>query len=59
MTNFRNSLIDRMVRLYGLESPIVIDFCQMCERWENNDWNNKCLAVLVASHEADPVAIGE
>lgn len=59
MTNFRNSLIDRMVRLYGLESPIVIDFCQMCERWEDNDWNNKCLAVLVASHEDDPVMIGE
>lgn len=58
MTNFRNSLIDRMVSLYGLENPIVVDFCQMCERLDNNDWNDKCLAIVVACHE-DETAIGE
>ena len=55
MTNFRESLIDRMCRIYGLENPIVIQFAQMCEAWADNDWNNKSLAILVASHEADPV----
>ncbi len=59
MTNFRNSLIDRMIRVYGLENPIVIDFCRNCEIWPVNDWNDKCLAIVVASHEADPVVIGE
>ena len=55
MTNFRENLIDRMIRIYGYENPIVIEFCRMCESWEVNDWNNKCLAVLVDSHEAYPV----
>lgn len=59
MTNFRNSLIDRMVRVYGLESPVVIVFAKWCEEWEENEWNNKCLAALVASNEDDPVVIGE
>ena len=55
MTNFRENLIDRMIRIYGFENPIVIEFCRMCEAWEENDWNNKCLAVLVASHEESPI----
>ena len=59
MTKFRESLIDRMCRIYGLENPIVIDFCRLCEAWENNTWNDKCLAVLVESHEAEPVIFEE
>ena len=59
MTKFRESLVNRMSRIYGYENKIVIDFCHLCEAWENNDWNNKCLAVLVESHEADPVIFEE
>jgi len=59
MTKFRESLIDRMVRVYGYEHPIVIDFAKMCEAWSVNNWNDKCLSILVASHEADPVGFGE
>lgn len=55
MTKFRESLIDRMIRIYGYEHKIVLDFCRLCEAWENNDWNNKSLAILVESHEAEPV----
>lgn len=55
MSNFRESLIDRMIRLYGYENNLVIDFAKMCEAWAKNDWNDKCLALLVASHEADPI----
>lgn len=55
MTKFRESLIDRMIRIYGYEHKIVLDFCHLCEAWEDNDWNNKCLAILVESHEAEPV----
>lgn len=59
MTNFRNRLIDRMVRVYGLEHPVVIVFAKWCEEWEENWWNDKILAALVASKENDPVAKGE
>ena len=59
MTICREKLIDRMTAIYGFENPIVLDFCRLCEAWENNDWNNKCLAVLVESHEADPVIFEE
>lgn len=55
MSNFRESLIDRMIRIYGFEHKLVIEFIKMCEAWEENDWNNRCLAVLVASHEDSPV----
>ena len=55
MTNFRENLLDRMIRIYGLENPIVIDFAEWCERWEENEWNNKALTILVEAHEADPV----
>ena len=55
MTKFRESLLDRMIRIYGFEHEIVLDFAAMCEAWADNDWNNKCLAILVESHEADPV----
>ena len=55
MTNFRESLIDRMIRIYGYEHEIVINFCHICETWEDNSWNNKCLSILVQSHEAAPV----
>ena len=55
MTNFRESLLDRMICIYGFEHKIVIDFAKMCETWADNDWNNKYLTVVVECHEADPV----
>lgn len=55
MTTYRENLIDRMIHLYGFENPIVIEFCKLCERWEENEWNNKALTILVEAHEADPV----
>lgn len=55
MINFRENLIDRMICIYGMENPIVVEFCRMCENWEVNDWNNKCLTMLVESHEANPI----
>ena len=44
-----------MIRIYGFEHEIVLEFATMCEAWADNNWNNKCLAILVESHEADPV----
>ena len=54
MTTYRKHLIDRMTHIYGLENPIVIEFCRYCEDWADNDWNNTVLRLLVEAHEADP-----
>lgn len=53
MTAYRENLIDRMIAIYGLENPIVIEFAHLCEDWEENDWNNKVLTILVEAHEAE------
>lgn len=50
----RENLIERMIAIYGYENPIVVQFCQMCETWAHNNWNDKMLTVLVEVHEADP-----
>lgn len=55
MSNYRENLMDRMIRLYNFESEIVIAFCRMCEQWEENEWNDKVLTLLVEAHEADPI----
>lgn len=54
MTAYRENLIDRMIAIYGFENPIVIEFAEWCERLEENEWNNKVLAILVEAHEAEP-----
>lgn len=50
----RENLMNRMINLYGFESPITIEFCRLCERWADTEENNKSLKLLVESHEADP-----
>lgn len=53
----RENLIDRMIRIYGFENPIVIDFCRLCESTIITD---KDLEVVVQSHEEHPAdTIGE
>jgi len=55
MTTYRERLLDRMIALYGLENPIVIEFAGMCEKYGDNSWNDDFLRLLVEAHEADPV----
>ena len=52
MTKLREELVDRMVRIYGFENPIVIQFCKLCESDQFEDWE---LKVVVESHECFPV----
>lgn len=52
-TKMRENLMDRMIRIYGYENPIVIEFCRLCEEWEENAWNDKVLEILVSAHEAE------
>ena len=54
MTTYRENLIDRMAHIYGLESSIVIQFADMCERYGNSAWNDDVLRLLVEAHEANP-----
>ena len=54
MSEIRENYIDRMIAIYGLENPIVIQFCRLCEHWEDNSWNNKILQLLVEAHEGNP-----
>lgn len=51
----RNQLMDAMVRLYGMESRLTIEFFHLCDYWEENEWNTHALNILVEAHEANPL----
>lgn len=50
----REQLLDRMIRIYGFEHGIVIDFAKMCESYPQGEQWDKALRVLVECHEANP-----
>lgn len=52
---YRESLVDRMIAIYGMEHNIVIHFAELCERWSDTPWNNECLRLMVEAHEATPI----
>ena len=54
MTTYREHLVDRLTRIYGLESPIVIEFCHYCERWADNEKNDTLLKYYVETNEEYP-----
>jgi len=55
MTNYRKNLVDRMIRLYGFESEIVVLFANMAEKYtDSKAWDNAML-MIVEAHEAHPV----
>ena len=51
----REQLLDRMIRIYGFEHEIVIEFARMCEEWLPTENNDKALETLVKCHEENPV----
>jgi len=55
MTQLHNSLINRMINLYGVDSEIVNSFIDLCTRMPSSFWNDKCLTILVEAHEANPI----
>lgn len=57
MTAYRESLIDRMINLYGYENPIVIEFAKLCEDWAQTEEYDTYLRVVVKTHE-DYCALG-
>ena len=54
MNTMRENLIDRMVKIYGFEHPIVIRFTKSCERMEDNAIYDTILRLAVESHEKYP-----
>lgn len=46
----REQLLDRMIRIYGFEHPIVIDFAKLIE----SDISTESLRAMVECHEACP-----
>ena len=55
MNAIRENLLDRMIRIYGFENDIVIQFAELCERYADNTINDKMLTILVEAHEASPI----
>lgn len=55
MNATRENLLDRMIRIYGFENDLVVQFAELCERYANNAINDKMLTVLVETHEASPI----
>ena len=47
----REELMNRMIKLYGFEDPITIDFCRLCEEWPSTKAYDNTLAVLAKCHE--------
>lgn len=50
----REKLIDRMIHIYGFENPNVIEFCRVCEEWEDTEEKNTLLEVIVEVNEEYP-----
>ena len=55
----REQLSDRMIRIYGFEHEIVIEFAKMCEEWLPTENNDKALETLVKRPEENPVGFDE
>ena len=54
MNTMRKNLIDRMIKIYGVEHPAVIHFTDLCERLEDTEINNTILRLAVEAHEKFP-----
>ena len=52
----REQLLDRMIRIYGFEHEIVIEFARMCE---SDNFTDRDLEIIVETHEANPVGFDE
>ena len=52
----REKLLDRMIRIYGFEHEVVIEFARMCE---SDNFTDIDLEVIVEAHEANPIGFDE
>ena len=54
MNTMRKNLIDRMIKIYGFEHPIVIRFADLCECLKDTKENDTILRLAVEAHEKFP-----
>ena len=55
LSQFRENLLTRIIRIYGFEHKITIWFAQLLEDQEENEINNKMLEMMVEHHEKSPI----
>ena len=48
----KETLMLRMINIYGFENEITIDFCRLCE---SDFINDDALRVIVEAHEEFPI----
>jgi len=51
MSENRERLLDEMIRIYGFEHEVVIEFARLCETYEGDDL---MLEQLVKTHKEFP-----
>lgn len=51
MTEYREKLLERVIRIYGFEHEVTIGFARLCE---NTDFSDACLEALCIAHECFP-----
>ena len=49
MSKKRKAILDRVAQQFGLEDDRTIFIHQLAEEYEDTDWNNNCLHMLVDS----------
>jgi hypothetical protein len=55
MTQFREDLLTRIIKIYGFEHEITIMFAEILENWVENEACNRRLERLVEAHEQYPM----
>ena len=51
----REQMQTEIIRLYGFEHTVTIQFFELCEKLSDSEFNNKVLQTLVEAHKAYPV----
>ena len=54
MNPMRENLLDRMIKIYGFEHPIVIRFAKSCESMEDNAIYDTILRLAVEKQKKYP-----
>ena len=50
----REALLDRIIKIYGFEHEVTLDFARLCEEWVDDIAHDRILEMLVESHEEFP-----
>lgn len=59
MSEMREQLLDRMIKIYGFEHEVAISFAHVCETYPTGDVYDGMLELLVECHEKNPVRAEE